>query len=355
MDSRPFSHVARVFFLAFTLLGVMLGAAACQSVERLAQAASSSTATLTPSVTLTGTPTLTFSPTPTALPSESPTPTLSPSATLTASPSKTPKVETTDTATPGPSPTATRRPTNTRTPTRTRRPTNTPTITPTPTPPGAALRIQRPGLFSKVSSPFWVEALIRPGDDGWVRLELVGEDGRTISEQKLDFRKNLGKRFWISPRIEFSIAAAAETGRLELSTRDRFGRLMELSSVDLILLKAGNDEITPPVIYWEPYLVRYPVDETVFKGGTVIVIGLARPVNANPVIFELIDENGEVVGSSQLVIPPPAGDLSHTPYQVGIPYKVGQSTPVRLTIRQESDGRIAGTVALWSMKLVLEP
>ncbi len=281
--------------------------------------------------------------------------------TLTPIPSDTPEPTITSTITPGPSPTATRtstatrRPTSTRYPTWTRRPTNTPTITPTPTPPIVNLRIEKPGLFSKVTSPFRTELRFQVGDDGWVYLRLVGEDGRTIGEQKLDYRKYPGRIFWNAPYVNFGISGAAETGRLEMSTRDEFGRLQSLSSVDLILLKTGKDELTPPDIYWEPYLVRYPPKDTLFRGGTVLVLGLARPVNDSPVIFDLVDEQGKVVGTSQLVIPAPSGDLSHTPFQVGIPYTVSGPTNVRLVIRQESTGRIPGTVALWSMRLALEP
>ncbi len=341
-------------FLAPALLG------GCLSVERMAAAPPTATATLTPTVTNTPTESP-IPPTVTLLPSETSSPTLPPTETPTPTPSDTPEPTITSTITPGPSPTATRsatptrRPTNTRIPTRTRPPTNTPTITPTPTPPIMALRIERPGLFSKVSSPFRTELRFQVGEDGWVRLRLVGEDGRTIVEQELDYRKYPGRIFWGAPYVNFNITGAAETGRLEMSTLDEFGRLQSLSSVDLILLKTGKDEITPPDLYWEPYLVRYPPADTIFSGGTVVVIGLARPVNPNPVIFELIDEQGRVVGSSQLVIPDPTGDLSHTPFQVGIPYDVSETTNVRLTIRQESAGRVPGTVALASRKLALEP
>jgi hypothetical protein len=267
--------------------------------------------------------------------------TLRPSATLT--------------LTAGPSPTATRTPTRTPTATRTRWPTITNTITLTPTPPAASLRITRPGLFSKVSSPFRVEAVIKTGDDGKAWLHLIGEDGRIITEQMLDFGRQANQRFAVSPEVTFELSAAAETGRLMLSSLDSYGRTIGLSSMDLILMKAGSSEINPAVVYWEPYLVRSPRNEAIISGGAVLVNGLIRPVNETPVIFELIDPTGRVIASSQMIIDPPSGDLSHTPFQIGIPYRVTASTSARLVLRQESDGRIPGTVALWSMLLTLEP
>jgi hypothetical protein len=87
----------------------------------------------------------------------------------------------------------------------------------------------------------------------------------------------------------------------------------------------------------------------------VRVTGLARPLNNNPLILELIDEQMNIVGSTSVDIPPPTGDISHSPFEVAIPYQITGSTPVRLTLRQESAGRIPGTVALHSLEIILEP
>ena len=312
----------------------------------------------TPTVTVTATATVTETATPTATPSLTstdtpvpPTDTPIPTDTLTPSPQPSETVTVTD----GPSPTPTRSPTFTRTATRTRTITKTPTVTFTPTPPYETLRITRPGLFSKVSSPFRVEAMIKPGDDGYVNLRLIGEDARTVSEAVLDYRALINRRFWLSHMMTFDISAAAETARLEMRINDTFGRAISISSVDLILLKVGDNEITPSVLDLEPYLFRYPYRDQEIKGGTLLVLGLARPVNAKPVILELIDESGRVVGSKEITVEAPTGDLSHTPFQADIPYQVDGRTPVRLSIRQESDQRIPGTVALSSMLIVLEP
>ncbi len=310
------------------------------------------TETLPPTISI---PSLAVPATPTPLPTLADTPSVSPSPPEVPTQSPTLAPSPTETATPGPSLTPSRTATITRTATLTRTPTSTPTITPTPTPPLAVLRIHRPGLFSKVTSPFRAEVMVAPGDNGWVQLDLLGEDGRHIVAEQMDYRNSTGRHFWISPMVQFSITAAAETSRLVISTHDLFGRTVTLSSVDLILLAVGENEINPAVGDQEPYLVRSPRPEQVVQGGTLTVSGLARPVNDQPLILELIDEYRAVVGSAQIQVPPPSGDLSHTPFQVDIPYSVGITTPVRLTLRQESAGRIPGTVSLSSMLLVLEP
>jgi hypothetical protein len=206
-----------------------------------------------------------------------------------------------------------------------------------------------------VTSPFRVEAFVTPGDDGYVYLELIGEDGRTITQQSLDYRALINRSLWISPSVSFNISAVAETARLLIYVNDKYGRKIAISSTDLILLSLGNDEINPPAIVEEPYLIRYPKPGQTLQGGTLVITGLVNPVNDSLVIIELIDEQNNVVGSVKIVVPPPSGDLSHTPFSVGVPYTVSASTDVRLTMRQESSGRIPGTVELFSEEITLEP
>jgi hypothetical protein len=197
--------------------------------------------------------------------------------------------------------------------------------------------------------------MINPGDDGFVEMDLIGEDNRIINSRMLDYRRSIGQTFLIAPLVDFNITAAVETARLVLTTRDLKHRIKALSSVDLLLMSVGNPEIYPVPDLQEPFLVRSPRERNIIQGGSVRVTGLARPLNNNPLILELIDEQMNIVGSTSIYIPPPTGDISHTPFEVTIPYQITGSTPVRLTLRQESAGRILGTVALHSLEIVLEP
>ena len=241
-------------------------------------------------------------------------------------------------------------------PTRTPTNTATSTVTSTPTPPLARMHITKPGLYSKIISPYRMEAMVLPGADGLVSVRLVGEDGRLIINQLLDYSYNGSASVWIAPYLEFESSAAAELARLEVGTQDMFGRRISLSTVDLILMSVGKNQVNDSAILYEPYLIRYPDNEQVVAGGEVWVAGLADPVSSNPLVLELIDEAGNVLGSQEIPIAEPTGDLSHTPFGVGIPYVLEEDiTPVRLILRQESDGRIPGTVALSSIELTLIP
>lgn len=231
----------------------------------------------------------------------------------------------------------------------------TPTITPTPQPLAATMLIKRPGLFSKVKSPLTISANAMPGADGLVWVELIGEDGRNLYQTRLNFSAYAGRSISIAPEITFELLAPAELARLIVSTRDRFGRISALTSTDLILMQMGEDQIYPAGYDREPYIIRAPIEKQVISGGLLQITALARPVNENPLIVELLDEQGAVLASESLELIFPTGDLSHTPFDVVLSYAVSQSTNARLVFRQESTGRIPGTVALTSLELTLQP
>jgi hypothetical protein len=319
--------------------------------------------------TRTPTITLTFTPSPTDLPSETPSPlppTLTPSEVPSVTPTETETPLPTDTITPGPSPTASKTPTITRTATRTRPPTLTrtpsrtptitftPTITLTPTPPQPSIQILHPGLLSRLISPIQAEIIAVPGDDGLVRVELIGEDGRLIVRQAQNFSDYKNRSIAFYPSIPFEIKSMAETARLQVITNDQYGRVISIMSVDVVLLSVGRAEVFAPLITQEPFIIRFPNEGDAIPGAGLMISGLIRPINNSPVSFDLIAENGAVLVTKQIVVEPPSGDISHTPFLIELPCKVDGPTPVRLSIHQEGS-RIPGTVALSSLLLTLEP
>ncbi len=84
-----------------------------------------------------------------------------------------------------------------------------------------------------------------PGEDGMLYVDLVGEDGRFITRFTKNFRQYVNKQIYTAVEVPFDIPGVAETARLVMSARDRLGRTIALSSLDLVLIKLG---ITSPPI-----------------------------------------------------------------------------------------------------------
>jgi hypothetical protein len=239
--------------------------------------------------------------------------------------------------------------------TSTRRPTWTRTPSKTPIPPLAGIRITRPGLLSRVLSPFRLEASAIPAPDGWIQLALIGEDGRVLINRSLHYAQSTSEQVFIQEEIEFSISGVAETARLVLYTLDPFDRMISLSSVDLVLLSLGEEQISPPVSLREPLFIIRPYLNEPFSNNLITVRGLISPVSNQPLIFEAISEQNIVLFSTTLDAGPVTAERAYVPFEITIPYTVQSFTRARLTLRQDSDTRIPGTMALSSQTISLSP
>ena len=274
------------------------------------------------------------------------------------SPTVTPLPEITSTEAPTLLPTQTETPIPTLpegTLTSTRRSTWTRTPSRTPIPPLAGIRITRPGLLSRVLSPFRLEASAIPAPDGRIQIALIGEDGRILFNRSLRYAQSTSGQVFIQEEIDFSIGGVAETARLILYTLDGFDRMISLSSVDLILLSLGEEQISPPVSLREPLFIIRPYVNEPFSGNLITVRGLISPVSNQPVILEVISEQNIILFSTTLDAGPVTPERSYVPFEVTIPYTVQSFTRARLTLHQDSDTRIPGSVAISSQTISLSP
>jgi len=238
-----------------------------------------------------------------------------------------------------------------RTPRPTRSPTSEPTFTQT-TIPGhepAAIQISAPGPMSKVVSPITLRMNIVAGGSEKVQIDLYGEDGRLLTRNVKSVPTS-GRGVPQQIRIPFEIRAAAEVGRLTVSTTDDLGRLQSLNSVRVLLLSSGINEINPPGNPSEPVGVFSPLEEDEISGGVLNIRGDVWPFSLNPIILELIDEDGRSMGLRILNME----NLQPQLFETTLPYKVSEPTLARLTIRQDDD-RMDGLFYVYSQEVLLNP
>jgi hypothetical protein len=231
------------------------------------------------------------------------------------------------------------------------------TLTPTATPgiPNATVLLYNPGPLSKETSPIQLSASLQPGPGGSVLIELVGEGGRNLYRKLIRYTT----QDWvlISEDVDFNIAAAAEAARLQISTQDAEGRLMALASVDLLLLSVGEDDLNPPTDLLEPLIIREPLPNTLIMGGKVVVTGLARTSGDQPLLVELINPEGSVVGYRQAVttLPfDPWATQGYATFRAEVPYSVEGATWVRLAVSAFEDN-LTGATHLSSVLILLGP
>ena len=235
-----------------------------------------------------------------------------------------------------------------------------PTLSPTPratftqtTIPGhdsAAIQIFAPGPMSKVISPITLRMNIVAGESQKIQIDLYGEDGRLLTRNVKRGVPPSGKGVPQQIKVPFEIRAAAEVGRLTVSTTDKEGRIQYLNSVRLLLLSSGVNEINPPGNPSEPVGVFSPLEDEPASDGVLNLKGDIWPFNLNPVILELVGPEGESMGLRILNM----DQLHPQLFETTIPYKVSEPTLARLTIRQDDD-RIDGLFYVYSQEVLLNP
>jgi len=191
------------------------------------------------------------------------------------------------------------------------------------------------------------------GDGKVVRIELFGEDGRLITRDVRKYDRVPWDAARIGISLDFEIAAAAELTRLVVSAEDSFGRLIEVNSMNLILLSHGPTELNPPSGLQQRIIIQDPLEQTLIQGGKLIVSGRARPETDQPLRLMLVGQDGRILGQRL------AGVSVLTPGDYGaflaeVAYSVSEVTPALLTIFEEG-GLISETSFLTSLNLVLAP
>jgi len=213
----------------------------------------------------------------------------------------------------------------------------------------AAIQFLSPGPMSKVISPIQFRANVISGESQKVQVELFGEDGRLLS-RTLRNVLNTTEGAFVSLKIPFETRAAAELGRITVSTLDNAGRIQALNSVRILLLSAGVNEINPPGNPSEPIGMFKPVAEESASDGVLNVKGDIWPFSLQPVILELVSPEGKSIGLRILTLDTMTPQL----FETTLPYKVTEPLTARLTIRQDDD-RMPGLFYVYSQVVLLNP
>jgi hypothetical protein len=260
------------------------------------------------------------------------------------------------TSTPTKTQTKTRTPTRTRLPTKTRVPSNTPTntkIPATPVPQDAPVRIFIPASYSKITTPMTLLAAVIPGSGGNVHMQLTGENGRIILQKDWIFPYANGRRITIDEKFDLQISGVAESARLSIYTLDAYGRIIALSSEDILLISIGDTDLVEANNIMDAFTIRSPYPEKNIHHGIVEVRGITRSRMASTVYMELVDQTGVMVGSyihPQVIQP----SLEYQILDCDIQYQVKAPKWVRLIMHQ-IDIRTGKDVAIASMVLKIYP
>jgi hypothetical protein len=255
-----------------------------------------------------------------------------------------------------PTPTATPLPTETPIPT-----TPLPTVTPT-FEPGftdfAQIRFLSPGPMSSLVSPINLQTLLVSGESGIVRIDLLGEDGRTLQRGLERVKRNPSGGNYRSFDLAYEIRAVSEKGYIRISSKDDHGRIQALNTMPVLLYSIGKNEITPVGnMMYERVMYEGLEDGDEVQGGVLNLKGRFWPFNTQPVFLELLLPDGTPISSRVLDFK----GIDTESFETTLPYKVTEPTLVRLSIHQDnldlavSDPDLKKYIYVHTMELMLYP
>ncbi len=223
------------------------------------------------------------------------------------------------------------------------------TFTPEPTIPLAQIQFLSPGPMSRFVSPIQMQLMVIAGESDVVQISLFGEDGRLLGRIIDRISRKLSGVYAVY-KVPFDIRAAAETALLQVSTKDKEGRMRSLNTLSLVLLSTGVTESTPAgnVIY-ERAVFYTPEKGADAKDGEVAVKGRYWPFNTQPVFLELILPDGETF--TRVVN---LDGLDPQEFSTTIPYKVTERTLARLSVRQ-MDPLLDAPIYVYTQDIWLNP
>ena len=251
-------------------------------------------------------------------------------------------------------------------PSSTASPTSLPSTTPGPTLsfpenlyppdiefPAAEIELLSPAAGALLVSPITIRADLFPGPGGRIRVELLGEDGRSLSRNVLIWAESTTEKRSINTVLYFEISGVAEAGRLTISVDDAYGRLKALNSANVILLSDGLREASYSTDLQERIQVLNPQPATVVPSGSIEISGIVRPITDRPLSVQLITRNGRVLAFGEAYPTQPEG-YNYSIFSIQLEANVSARQWVQLAIR-ETALRVPGDVYFFSFELVLAP
>jgi hypothetical protein len=225
--------------------------------------------------------------------------------------------------------------------------------------PQAEIQIINPGRLSRVISPFKLHVYLalpksEQEENSSLMISLYGDNGRILEREVIPSEDDESGNSHLVTDFSFDVPGEAETARLEVSAVDPYNRISSLDSTDVILLSDGTQEIKSILDLYASLIIQQPIPSTLIQGDVLIVQGMTRFAPNDELLVELINRDGNQVGSA--LVPVADDDLGNgfRPFSGEIPYQVGSSSWIRVQVIAR-DGKFSGIQHLISVEVLVSP
>lgn len=218
--------------------------------------------------------------------------------------------------------------------------------------PEEAILIFMPGPGSRVLSPIQISGEAEPTFEQTLVVTVLLADGTELTTVPVQIQADIGQRGSFSAEIPFSISGEDQGFIQVYATSARDGGVTHLSSVGVTLADSGSENIIPVEPGPERIFISQPELGDTISGGTVHVEGFALAGFEQTLIVDVLDQEGNVIGSQPLIVQAP--DLGQPgPFTADVPYTLTTAGAGRIVVRDPSPA-FGGDVHVSSVEIDLE-
>lgn len=219
--------------------------------------------------------------------------------------------------------------------------------------PEEAIMILQPGPGSRVTSPVLVAGIANPTFEQTLGVQVVLDDGTVLALGPAMIEADLGERGPFEVLVPFTVSGERQAFILVFEVSARDGGITHLSSVGVILAESGEANIVELEPHRERIAIYRPALSERISGGLARVEGFALASFEQNLLVEVLDADGNVVGSQGVTVQAP--DLGIPgPFAAEVPYRVNTTGPGRVVVRDLS-AAFEGDVHVASVEVELAP
>ncbi len=213
--------------------------------------------------------------------------------------------------------------------------------------------ILSPGPGSRLVSPVTVSGVADSTFEQTLVVRLVTADGDELALVPTIIQAELGQGGPFEAQVSFEVAGETQGFIQVYSASARDGGITHLSSVGVTLAESGLVDLRPAGTHRERIHIQSPLLAEAISGGMVRVEGVALPSFEGTLIIEVLDEDGDVIGSLPIIVDAPDIGQFGT-FQADVPYTLAAAGPGRIVVRDPSPA-FPGDVHLASVEVQLAP
>ena len=195
---------------------------------------------------------------------------------------------------------------------------------------------------------------VHPSNTDLLQISLFGNKGQLLARRILP-PASIDPQEIMLTSLYFEISAASEEAHLQISSKDKYGRLLALSSVPLILLaNPGEQAAALPIPKFDEIIwIQSPELNSEVESGEILITGIVWSSSPRPLLAQLISRSGKVLAFGE-IYPQALEDQAYSNFEITFDLILDEVQWLQIGISEHSR-ELAGMLHYSSLEFQLVP